>query len=85
MDGVENDVLLSILAQQLRPKNAVISDIYFNLLDSAGISSTLVLNEIAETKRKGNCIPFKRRTAEAAKFVHSLGCSFWVCAHFSEN
>ena len=44
LDGVETGILLSDFAQQLRSKNADVPDIYFTLLDAAGISPTLILN-----------------------------------------
>ena len=37
-------------AQQLRRKNAEVPDIYFTLLDAAGISPTLILNQNARAK-----------------------------------
>ena len=44
LHGVETRVLLSEFAQQLRRENAEVLDIYFRLLDPAGISSPMVLN-----------------------------------------
>ena len=52
MDGVETGILLSDFAQQLRRKNADVSDIYFTLLDAAGISPTPVLNQMPKLKRE---------------------------------
>ena len=49
-DGVETRVLESDHAQQLGRNNAVCPDIYFTLLDAAGISPTLVPNQKAKTK-----------------------------------
>ena len=40
LDGVETGFFLSNFAQQLRRKNADVPDIYFTLLDAAGISPT---------------------------------------------
>ena len=40
LDGVETGFFLSDFAQQLRRKNADIPDIYFTLLEAAGISPT---------------------------------------------
>ena len=44
LDGAETGIFLSDFAQQLRRKNADVLDIYFTLLDTAGISPTLILN-----------------------------------------
>ena len=49
---MENGVLLSKFAQQLRRENAYILDIYFVLLDATGISPTPVLNQNAKAKEK---------------------------------
>ena len=57
--GVENGTFLWDFARQLRRKNADVPDIYFTLLDAAGISQTLILNQNAETKERGSWIPFK--------------------------
>ena len=59
LDGVETGIFLSDFAQQLRRKNAEVSDIYFTLLDAAGISPTLILNQNAKTKEKGSWVPFE--------------------------
>ena len=58
-DGVESGVFLSDFAQQLRRKNADVPDIYFTLLDAAGISPTLILNQNAKAKERGSWVPFK--------------------------
>ena len=58
-DGVETGVSLLDFAQQLRRKNAEIADIYFTLLDAAGISRTPILNENAKAKGRGSWVPFK--------------------------
>ena len=59
LDGVETRIFLSDFAQQLRRKNADVPDIYFTLLDAAGISPTLVLNQNAKAKEGGSWVPFK--------------------------
>ena len=48
LDGIETGIFLSDFAQQLRCKNADVPDIYFNLLDAAGITPTLILNQNAK-------------------------------------
>ena len=42
LDGVDTGVLISDLSLHLRRKNADVPDIYFNLLDAAGKSPSLV-------------------------------------------
>ena len=59
LDGVETGIFLSNFAQQLRRKNADSPDIYFTLLDAAGISPTLILNQNAKAKERGSWVPFK--------------------------
>ena len=73
LPGVKTGVLLSDIAQQLRRKNADVPDIYFNLLDAAVVTPTLVLNQNAEAKKRGSWVPFKLRTTEVAKIVHAEG------------
>ena len=52
LDGVETGIFLLDFAQQLRRKNADIPDIYFTLLDAAGISPTMILNQKKKQKRE---------------------------------
>ena len=85
LDGVETGFFLSDLARQLRRKNAGVPDIYFTLLDAAGISPTLILNQKAKAKERGSWIPFKIWTSEAAEAVHTGWCCLWVCAQLSES
>ena len=59
LDGVETGIFLSDFAQQLRRKNADVPDIYFTLLDAAGISPTTILNQNAKAKERGSWVPFK--------------------------
>ncbi len=59
LDGVDTGIFLLDFAQQLRRKNADIPDIYFALLDAAGISPTLILNQNAKGKERGSWFPFK--------------------------
>ena len=59
LDGVETGFFLSDFAQQLRRNNADVPDNYFTLLDAAGISSTLILNQNAKAKERGSWVPFK--------------------------
>ena len=57
--GVDTGVLISDFTLHLRRKNAVVPDIYFTLLDAAGISPSLVFNQNAKSKERGSWIPFK--------------------------
>ena len=59
LDGVETGIFLSGSAQQLRRKNADVPDIYFTLLDAAGLSPTLILNQNAKAKERGSWVSFE--------------------------
>ena len=59
LDGTDTGVLLQDFAQHLRRKNADVPDIYFTLLDAADISPSIVLNQNAKAKERGNWSPFK--------------------------
>ena len=59
LDGVETEFLLLDFPQRLRRKNADFPDLQFALLDTAGISPTLILNQNVKTKEKGSWAPFK--------------------------
>ena len=59
LDGVESGIFLSDFAQQLRLKNPDVPDIYFTLLDAAGLSPTLIVNQNAKAKERGSWVSFK--------------------------
>ena len=59
LDGVDTGVLISDFTLHLRRKNADVPDIYFTLLDAAGISPSLVFNQNAKARDRGSWIPFK--------------------------
>ena len=59
MDGVDTGVIISDFTLHLRQKNADVPDIYFTLLDAAGISPSLVFNQNAKAKDRGSWVPFK--------------------------
>ena len=59
LDGVDTGVLISDFTLHLRRKNADVPDIYFTLLDAAGISPSLVFNQGAKAKERESWIPFK--------------------------
>ena len=50
LDGVDTGVLISDFTLHLRRKNADVPDIYFTLLDAAGITPSLVFNKNAKAK-----------------------------------
>ena len=60
LDGVDTGVLISAYTLHLRRKNADVPDIYFTLLDAAGISPSLVFNQNAIAKERGSWISFKK-------------------------
>ena len=45
--------------KQLRRENAAVPIFYFTLLDAAGVSPSLVLNQNAQAKERGSWVPFK--------------------------
>ena len=59
LDGVDTGVLISDFTQHLRRENTDVPDIYFTLLDAAGISPSLVFNHNAKAKDRGSWIAFK--------------------------
>ena len=59
LDDVDTEVLISDFTLHFRRKNADVPDIYFTLLDAAGISPSLVFNQKAKAKERGSWIPFK--------------------------
>ena len=59
LDGVSTGVLISVFTLHLHRKNEDVPDIYFTLLDAAGISPSLVFNQNAKAKDRGSWIPFK--------------------------
>ena len=59
LDGLDTGVLISDFTLILRRKNSVVPDIYFTLLDAAGISSSLVSKHNATAKDRASWIPFK--------------------------
>ena len=85
LDGVETRVFMSEFAQQLRRKNEEVPDIWFALLDAAGRSPILNLNQKAKAKGRGSRVPFKIWNLEATKSVHIGCCCFWACAQLIES
>ena len=59
LDSADTGVLISDFTLHLRRRNVDVPDIYFTLLDAAGISLSLVLNQNAKTKDRGSWTPFE--------------------------
>ena len=59
LDGVDTGVLIADFTLHLRRKKADVPDIYFTLLDAAGISPSVVFNQNAKAKDRGSWVPFK--------------------------
>ena len=72
LDGVETRMFLLDFSQQLRLKNADVPDIYFTLLDAAGISPTMILNQNAKAKERASWLPFKIWPSEAGQAVQNM-------------
>ena len=58
LDGVDTGVLISDFTLHLCRKNSDVPDIYFTLLDAAGISPSLVFNQNSKGKVRGSWVPF---------------------------
>ena len=59
LDGVDTGLLISDFILHLPRKNSDVSDIYFTLLDAAGISPSIVFNQNAKAEDRGSWVPFK--------------------------
>ena len=58
LDGVDTSVLFLDFTLHLRRKNVDVPEIYYTLLDAAGISPSLVFNQNASAKDRGRWVPF---------------------------
>ena len=85
LDGVDTGVLISDFTLHLRRKNADGPDIYFTLLDAAGISPSPVFNQNAKAKDGGSWVPFKVGTSEAKETVYAKCCCLRFCTHFDKS
>ena len=74
LDAVDIGVLILDFSLHLRRKDVDVPDIYFTLLDAAGISPSLVFNQNAKAKDRGSRGPFKVWTSEAANIVYARCC-----------
>ena len=80
LDGVETGNFLSDFAQQLCRKNADVPDIDFTLLDVAGISPTLILNQKAKAKER-KLGPFQNLNVRSCKScTHRVVLFMGLCA-----
>ena len=63
LDGVDTGVLISDFTLHLRRKNADVPDIYFTLLEAAGISPSLVFTRMRklETEEAGSLSKYERQ------------------------
>ena len=59
LDGFDTGVLFWDFTLHLRRKNADVPDIYFSLLDAAGLSPSLIFNQNAKAKERGSWVLFK--------------------------
>ena len=85
LDRVDTGVLISDFTLHLCRKNADVPDIYFTLLDAAGISPSLVFNRNAKAKDRGSWVPFKVWSSEAAKTVYAKCCCLPFCTQLGKN
>ena len=59
LDGVDTGVFISDFTPHLRRKNVDVPDIYFTLLNAAGLSTSLVFNQKAKAKDRRSWVPLK--------------------------
>ena len=85
LGGVDIAVLISNFTLLFRRKNVDVPDIYFTLLDTAGISPSLVFNQNAKAKNRGSWVPFKVWTSEAAKTVYGRCCCLRFCTQLGKS
>ena len=85
LDCVDTGVLISDFTVHLRRKNVDVPDIYFTLLDAAGISPSLVFNHNAEPRDRGSWVPSKVWTSEAAKTVYARCCCLRLCTQLGKS
>ena len=85
LNGADTGVLISDFTLHLRQKNVGVPDIYFTLIDDAGISASLVFNQNVKAKDRGSWVPFKVWTSEAAKTVYAWCCCLRFCTQLGKN
>ena len=77
MEGEETGFFLSDFAQQLRRKNADVPDISFTLLDAAGISPTLILNQNAKAEERRSWSLSKSERQKLQMLYREGGVASW--------
>ena len=85
LDGVDTGVLISDFIPHLRRKNTDVPHSCFTLLNVAGISPSLVLNQNAKADHRGSWVPFKVWTSEAAKIVYARCCCLRFCTQLGKR
>ena len=85
LDGVDTGVLISDFTLHLRRKNVDVPDIYFTLLDAAGITIYLVFNQNAKANDRGSWVSFKVWTSEARKTVNARCCCLRFCTQLGKS
>ena len=85
LDCVDTGVFIADFTLHLRRKSADVPDIYFTLLDAAGLSSSLVFNQNAKAKDRRSWVPFKVWTSEAAKTIYARCCCLRFCTQLGKN
>ena len=85
LDGVDTGVLISDFTLPLRRNNEDVQNIYFTLLDAAGISPSPVFNQNAKAKDRRSWVRFKVRTSEAAETVYARCCCLRLCTQLGKN
>ena len=85
LDGVDTGVSILDFSQDLRRKNVDVPDVYFTLLDAAGIPPSPVLNQKAKAKDRGNWVPFKLWMSEAAKAVYARCWCLRFCTQLGKS
>ena len=85
LDGVDTGVLISDFTLHLRRKNADAPDIYFALLEAAGISPSPVFNKNAKAKDRGSWVLFKVWSSEAAETAYARCCCLRFCTQLDKG
>ena len=80
LDGVDTGVLISDFTQHLRQKNAAVPDIYFALLNAAGVSPSLVFYRNAKAKDRGSWVPLKYERQKLQR-MYTQGAAAYGSVH----
>ena len=85
IDGVDTRVLTTDFTLHLRRKILDVPDIYFTLLNAAGISPSLVFKQNAKSKDRGSWVSFIVWTSEAANTVCARCCCSRFCTQLGKS